>query len=125
MNLLVQEPVVEVAKVVVKETIEDVPAIEEDRFGSYFQREIQELKTMANNGTSIENRPLHIFKSGATYKGQWRGNSRHGKGTQRWPDGAFYQGEWKDSCADGRGYFKHSDGDIYVGEWQGNVADGK
>ena len=30
------------------------------------------------------------FKNGVVYKGEWKGNVRHGYGAQVWPDGAKY-----------------------------------
>lgn len=36
----------------------------------------------------------HVYKTGATYVGQWKGGLRHGKGVMTWPDGAVYDGNW-------------------------------
>ena len=38
----------------------------------------------------IEYRDEFKFKNGAVYKGQWKGQMRHGQGEQIWPDGARY-----------------------------------
>lgn len=58
------------------------------------------------------------FKNGVVYKGEWKGNVRHGYGVQVWPDGARYEGYWENGKATGRGKFTHVDGDIYDGEWR-------
>jgi len=68
--------------------------------------------------------PPHHFRSGAVYTGQWRGRSRHGFGTQRWPDGTCYKGEWADGAATGRGRIIFANGDIYTGEWLSNMFHG-
>ena len=39
-----------------------------------------------------ELRGPYKFKSGAIYKGEWKGGLRDGFGTQQWPDGAKYVG---------------------------------
>lgn len=58
----------------------------------------------AENGETLtnepfdENQPLvtrkYVYKSGATYIGQWLGGLRHGAGVMNWPDGAEYNGMW-------------------------------
>ena len=72
----------------------------------------------------LEERDEYVFKNGARYKGQWKGNVRHGYGTQVWPDGARYEGYWKNNKADGKGTFWHVDGDIFEGEWKEDKANG-
>ena len=37
----------------------------------------------------------HKYKSGAVYKGQWKGGMRHGKGTMVWDGNTRYVGEWQ------------------------------
>eukprot|EP00438_Fugacium_kawagutii_P012409 Skav215463 [mRNA] locus=scaffold1089:90294:94250:- [translate_table: standard] len=39
-------------------------------------------------------------RSRATYKGQWKGNQRHGLGKQEWPDGAAFTGQWRENYAE-------------------------
>jgi len=37
----------------------------------------------------------YVYKcSGATYKGEWLGSFRHGKGKMNWMDGASFEGNW-------------------------------
>ncbi|CAE7264518.1 pfyP [Symbiodinium natans] len=49
---------------------------------SYFARELEEFRGGGMQGPD-GNRPLFTFKSGATYKGQWQNNKRHGIGARR------------------------------------------
>ena len=77
-----------------------------------------------NSYTGVEERDEYYFKNGAIYKGQWRGNVRHGFGVQTWPDGAKYEGYWKNNKAEGKGTFWHVDGDIYEGDWKDDKANG-
>lgn len=88
-----------------------------------FDEELQELRALPSGGPDGL-RPLHRFSSGATYLGQWRGNSRHGEGLQTWADGARYAGRWSDNCAEGLGELQHPRGDTYTGEWKANRASG-
>ena len=59
----------------------------------------------------IEDRPEYVFKNGARYTGQWKGQDRHGKGEQIWQDGARYKGDWRYNKAHGEGTFWHVHGD--------------
>jgi len=85
----------------------------------HFDFELSELKQLPVDGKAGQ-RPVHVFKTGATYKGQWLGNTRHGFGIQRWPDGSRYEGQWSRSAADGHGRFTFDDGDVYIGSWKLN-----
>ncbi len=44
--------------------------------------------------------------------GPYRGEHRHGAGTQVWPDGAKYVGQWAQDVVSGKGRFEHVDGDV-------------
>jgi len=90
---------------------------------SYFARELAELRRLPRNDTEGP-REKYKFKTGATYKGQWKGNARHGVGVQTWLDGAKFTGTWLESFAEGLGQFMHADGDIFVGQWKQNAAQG-
>ncbi|CAE8648968.1 unnamed protein product [Polarella glacialis] len=98
-------------------------AADEGAADSYFARELEELQGLKAGGRNGA-RLLYTFKTGATYKGQWKGNARHGVGEQEWPDGAKFIGTWKDNCAEGTGQFVHADGDIFVGQWRRSAAEG-
>eukprot|EP00435_Cladocopium_sp_Y103_P055755 s615_g18.t1 len=52
---------------------------------------------------------------GARYKGQWRGNMRHGHGVLTRADGHRYEGAWLDNRAHGHGTFTESSGTSYEG----------
>lgn len=65
------------------------------------------------------------FENGAIYRGYVIDGSRHGPGTQQWPDGARYEGEWRDNKANGFGKFWHADGDVYEGNWRDDKANGQ
>lgn len=83
---------------------------------------------------TLSNKPLeskrvpkpvaHQYSNGATYKGEWRGGFRDGKGKMTWPDGASYEGDWELGKANGKGKFIHTDGDMYEGEWRNDRAFG-
>jgi len=90
---------------------------------SHFELELRELQRMPDSGAQ-GSRPAHTFKSGSTYTGQWRGNTRHGFGAQTWLDGASYEGEWLGNAAEGLGRFTFVDGDVYIGRWGRNLFDG-
>lgn len=71
-----------------------------------------------------EEREEFVFENRAKYKGQWKGNARHGLGNQVWPDGAKYEGHWKNNKAHGQGVFWHVNGDKYEGDWKRDKAHG-
>jgi len=94
---------------------------------SYFDRELEELEQLRKGVAgfvSVNDKKLYMFRSGATYLGQWYDNRRHGYGKQTWPDGSIYQGQWQENCAAGHGRFMHHDGDIYIGQWIKSMASG-
>lgn len=98
-------------------------ALEDVMADSYFARELEELRELMSKGPDGD-RPLFTFKSGATYKGQLKGNQRHGFGCQEWPDGAAFTGEWRENYAEGHGQFIHADGDVFIGQWRKSAAEG-
>ena len=65
-------------------------------------------------GMKLEERLYH-YKNGATYKGQWFGNFRNGKGRMDWSDSASYVGDWELGYASGKGVFTDCLGNRYVG----------
>jgi hypothetical protein len=46
---------------------------------------------------------MYKYKSGAKYRGTWRGGFRDGKGEIFWKDGTSYKGEWILGHAHGQG----------------------
>jgi len=89
----------------------------------HFELELKELAQLSTN-LPEGRRPPHRFSSRSVYTGQWRGNARHGYGSQTWPDGAVYEGRWVENSAEGPGKFSFVDGDIYIGQWKKNMFDG-
>ena len=77
-----------------------------------------------NDISGVEERGEYIFKNGAKYIGQWKGDMRHGHGEQTWADGARYEGEWRFNKAHGKGTFWHITGDKYEGQWKDDKAHG-
>ena len=73
------------------------------------------LEAGQNYDAEVEDRPEFIFKNGAKYLGQWKGQDRHGRGIQIWQDGARYEGDWRFNKAHGQGTFWHVHGDKYDG----------
>eukprot|EP00471_Norrisiella_sphaerica_P000711 CAMPEP_0184484854 /NCGR_PEP_ID=MMETSP0113_2-20130426/6531_1 /TAXON_ID=91329 /ORGANISM="Norrisiella sphaerica, Strain BC52" /LENGTH=378 /DNA_ID=CAMNT_0026866035 /DNA_START=194 /DNA_END=1330 /DNA_ORIENTATION=- len=100
-------------------------------------------------GVAQKIKPYSIGKS---YKGEWKGNNKHGFGCQIWAKGNKYEGQWEDDMRHGRGTFwvmsgkklrkqytgnwfkdlKHGlgvyfykNGDRYEGEWKHGMRDGK
>ena len=81
-------------------------------------------ESQAEDYTDCQDRDEFIFENRAKYKGQWKGQVRHGVGTQIWPDGAKYEGHWKNNKAHGKGTFWHVYGDKYEGQWKRDKAHG-
>eukprot|EP00913_Durusdinium_trenchii_P024990 g23455.t2 len=87
-------------------------------------------------------KPEMEVEGGARYKGQWRGNMRHGHGILTRADGHRYEGAWLDNRAHGHGTFTessgtsyegptlkewyvHIDGTTYEGEWHSDEKSGR
>ena len=60
---------------------------------------------------------VYNYPDGATYKGDWLNNKRHGYGFWMRPDGTRYEGEWANDKPNGRGTLISKDGRKYSGEW--------
>lgn len=93
---------------------------------NYFLRDLPELERSRLNAKENlgHHEATYTFKSGATYKGQWHGWTRHGFGQQMWTDGTSYKGEWSQNMAEGKGCFLHANGDCYIGQWASSKAQG-
>ena len=54
------------------------------------------------------------------YEGQWKGNARHGLGTQLWDNGGLigcmYEGQWKNGKPNGPGKLTFQDGSYFDAE---------
>ncbi|KAM5311665.1 MORN repeat-containing protein 3 isoform 2-T2 [Glossophaga mutica] len=69
--------------------------------------------------------------SGDCYVGEWKDNTKHGKGTQVWKKtGAIYEGDWKYGKRDGYGTLSLPDPEtgknrrVYSGWWKGGKKSG-
>lgn len=81
-------------------------------------------ETFSQN-TKIVQKTAYTYKSGAVYKGEWKGNYyRHGFGEMEWPDGTVYKGEFKEGKAHGNGKFVAKSGDIFEGNFVSNAPVG-
>jgi hypothetical protein len=88
------------------------------------------LKDNLRNGHGImtyEKRSSDINVEKMTYEGEWKNDSRHGKGKMT-TSSSIYEGEWKDDVKYGKGKMTYKIG-IRIkleGEWKGNsVGKGK
>jgi len=104
----------------------DVTDESESSWLGCLSRETAELLELPlpTDGKTVSSWRQYTFMTGAVYEGEWRGNARHGFGSQRWPEGAKYEGEWSMNVASGLGRFQHHDGDLYCGQWHSNMAHG-
>jgi|JI6StandDraft_1071083.scaffolds.fasta_scaffold03283_7 hypothetical protein len=67
-------------------------------------------------GKSVSASNISKGRSGSlNYVGAWKGQLKHGLGTQTWPDGTTYEGNWVDGKATGQGRFRLPNGDMYEG----------
>lgn len=77
----------------------------------------------ASNGGEMKK---YVYKSGATYEGQFDGNKRHGRGHWSHPQGETYEGEYVNNRPEGLGVYTFSDsGKRYVGTWAGGRMNGE
>lgn len=67
----------------------------------------------------------YTFKSGATYKGTFKGTKRHGKGHWAHPEGEVYEGEYADNRQHGLGTYAFSNGKRYIGQWVNGEMSGE
>lgn len=63
---------------------------------------------------------IGIWTTGSVYRGEWRNNLRHGKGSFQWKDGERYGGNYVDGKREGEGTYYWPSGERYEGQW---VAD--
>lgn len=69
------------------------------------------------------------FVGGATYKGEWLNDVKHGFGTYKNPDGTVYEGDWKNNMKNGRGTIWRKRNKLtvkeYIGEWKDDKMEGE
>lgn len=88
---------------------------------SLFEHRRQEL---AKQGAPVSRPPVQL-PMGATYHGDWVGNSRHGYGIEFWPDGTTYEGQWAAGRLHGHAVYRQPNGAKYAGQWQNGKQHGK
>ena len=73
-----------------------IKKIENDLNSKYFKPE--EAKETLGQQIYKDNAPIetrtHHYKTGAVYKGQWKGGLRHGIGEMKWNNDTSYVGDW-------------------------------
>eukprot|EP00418_Pyrodinium_bahamense_P008092 CAMPEP_0179103266 /NCGR_PEP_ID=MMETSP0796-20121207/47839_1 /TAXON_ID=73915 /ORGANISM="Pyrodinium bahamense, Strain pbaha01" /LENGTH=839 /DNA_ID=CAMNT_0020801167 /DNA_START=1 /DNA_END=2520 /DNA_ORIENTATION=+ len=72
-----------------------------------------------------ENRPPVKMATGAVYHGDWVGTTRHGYGTETWPDGSTFEGQWAAGRLHGHAVYRQPHGGKYAGQWQYGKQHGK
>ena len=77
-----------------------------------FESEV-DLKKKLSKEPNLKFISEYVYPNGSIYRGQMKGENRHGYGIQLWPDGAKYEGHWNDNKAEGKGTFWHAEGDVY------------
>jgi len=81
---------------------------------AFFERRRQEI---ADQGPP-EGRPPVRLGTGATYHGDWIGNTRHGYGLETWPDGSTYEGQFEAGRLHGHAIYRQPNGAKYDGQWR-------
>lgn len=66
-----------------------------------------------------------IWSTGSIYKGEWKDNRRHGKGTIESQNGERYEGNWVNGKRQGEGAYYWPSGEKYEGEWKDNKRHGQ
>eukprot|EP00922_Rhytidocystis_sp_ex-Travisia-forbesii_P028777 GHVS01042196.1.p1 GENE.GHVS01042196.1~~GHVS01042196.1.p1 ORF type:complete len:636 (+),score=158.31 GHVS01042196.1:563-2470(+) len=82
------------------------------------------LEVVGEGLEPLEPRDSTELEGGVMYFGQWRGDSKEGKGKLTRPDGSEYVGGFKKDKAEGEGVFRHTSGDVYDGQWEHDQACG-
>jgi len=80
---------------------------------SLFMHRRDELSGMG----SPELRPPVWMANGAKYHGEWVGSTRHGYGTETWPDGTTYEGQWAAGRLHGHAVYRQPNSAKYTGQW--------
>ena len=63
--------------------------------------------------------------NGTIYKGEFKNNQRHGKGTMKMEDGFSYTGDWISGEMSGRSIVVYANGDQYDGYFLNGKREGK
>jgi hypothetical protein len=91
-------------------------------FIGFGQSDIFGEKTGCISGNCGNGDGVYVWKSGDTYKGEYKAYQFHGKGTYTWADGSKYVGEWKGGYKHGQGAIHNSYGALTKkGKWINDV----
>lgn len=66
-----------------------------------------------------------VFEGKGIYRGEWKDNARHGKGTYTWSNGDVYEGQFMKGKIHGFGTYFFKSGEKYVGNWENNLRHGE
>ncbi len=100
-----------------KENVQVISFTNENNVQIYYLGEVKD--EMANGGG------IGIWTStGSIYRGEWKDNLRHGKGSFEWVGGERYEGEFIEDIREGQGTYYWPSGERYVGEWENSMRNG-
>ena len=68
---------------------------------------------------------IKIYNNGNRYEGEYKNNSREGKGICYYNNGDRYEGEFKNDISEGKGIYYFKDGDKFEGEYKKGIPEGK
>ena len=69
------------------------------------------------DGVEVETRQMKLLGDMSVYRGEWSGDTLHGKGTRFFPDGSVYEGFFKEGLSHGKGRMVYPSGECYEGFW--------
>ena len=68
---------------------------------------------------------IKIYNNGDRYEGEFKINSREGKGIYYYNDGDIFEGEYKNGITEGKGVYYYKNGDRHEGEYKNDSKEGK
>lgn len=77
-------------------------------------KEAEEIGAMSE---LADGEQVKVWPDGSTYRGQFKENKAHGRGTLEHSDGGVYKGEWMNDKAHGVGEYIGKDMSTYRGQW--------
>lgn len=100
-----------------KENVQVISFTNANNVQIYYLGEVKDDK--ANGGG------IGIWTStGSIYRGEWKDNLRHGKGSFEWAEGERYVGEFIEDEREGKGTYYWPSGERYEGEWENSMRNG-
>ncbi|MEM1118943.1 MAG: caspase family protein [Bacteroidota bacterium] len=74
------------------------------------------------SGNCVDGYGIYVYKNkSARYKGYFKGEQAHGKGTIRYANGDVYTGDWVNGYFEGKGILTLNDGKKISGYWKASV----